>query len=78
MIRVGITWVTATSSAWLVLIPARNLKPLLTPVLRLIIDRSIGTDISGLIFDAPPDEALLKEVADFMWNFGRQPHTSIN
>jgi hypothetical protein len=38
-----------------------------------MIDRSIGPDISGMIFETLLDEALLKDVADFMWTFGRQP-----
>lgn len=27
--------------------------------------------ISGFIWEAPPDDAILKELADFLWNFGR-------
>jgi hypothetical protein len=51
---------------------------IITPILQIMVAEDIMRDASGMIFETPADDALLKEVADFMWNFGRQPITSFN
>ncbi len=40
-------------------------------VLASMFEKEAQPKMSGIIFETPADESLLREVADFMWNFGR-------
>jgi hypothetical protein len=42
-----------------------------TAVLASMFEPGVDQEIRGIVMETPADDLLLREVADFLWNFGR-------